>query len=332
MKLKNLFYLLLALPLVFAACNKTEEPAPQPGPEQPDDPKPQPEYVVDKAMPVAVRIFEVEEMGWTLEADEFMVAFYDSENKEMLTIFIQGNEDDTYLQPGTYNPTHDESVAGVVLEQGMSMYMDSDEKTHSFTDGQVIVKLEENSYDIEAIFYSEDDKYRFTYKGEIEDMIKEPEAPKTPVFELVSEETMEFGQEQALGTIEFNLENPVAGVEVEAKANAAWISNVTVKDSTIEFVVAANDGAAREGKITATYGMLEFKVTVKQAEYVAPAPVLEITSTPEPFAAEGGEGVLAYVLENAVEGVELQATADVDWITITSAADGVVAFTVAANE
>jgi hypothetical protein len=78
--------------------------------------------------------------------------------------------------------------------------------------------------------------------------------------------------------------------------------------------------------------MLEFKVTVKQEAYVAPTPVLEITSTPEAFAAEGGEGVLAYVLENAQEGVELQATADVDWITINSAADGVVAFTVAKNE
>ncbi len=158
------------------------------------------------------------------------------------------------------------------------------------------------------------------------------ETPKAPVFELVSEEVMEFGQDQTLGTIEFKLENPVEGVEVSAKSNAAWVSNVTVKENTIEFVVAANDGAAREAKITATYGMLEFKVTVKQAAYVAPAPVLEITSTLEAFAAEGGEGVLAYALENAVEGVELQATADVEWITITSAADGVVAFTVAAND
>ena len=33
MKLKNLFYLLLAMPLAFAACNETEEPQPQPQPE-----------------------------------------------------------------------------------------------------------------------------------------------------------------------------------------------------------------------------------------------------------------------------------------------------------
>ena len=33
MKLKNLFYLLLAAPLAFAACNETPEPEPQPKPE-----------------------------------------------------------------------------------------------------------------------------------------------------------------------------------------------------------------------------------------------------------------------------------------------------------
>ena len=160
------------------------------------------------------------------------------------------------------------------------------------------------------------------------------ETPKTPVFELVSEEVMELSQEQQFGTIKFKLENPVAGVTVSVKSNQSWVNNFNVReaDGEIAFVVDANNGAAREAKITATYGMLEFKVTVKQAEYVAPAPVLEITSTLEPFAFEGGEGVLAYVLENAVEGVELQATADVEWITITSAANGVVEFTVAKNE
>jgi hypothetical protein len=145
---------------------------------------------------------------------------------------------------------------------------------------------------------------------------------------------MEFTQEQQIGTISFKLENPVEGVSVTAKSNQSWVSDINVReaDGEIAFVIAANSGAAREAKITATYGMLEFKVTVKQAEYVAPAPVLEITSTLEAFAAEGGEGVIAYVLENAQDGVELKATADVEWITINSVADGVVAFTVAKNE
>ena len=283
MKLKNLFYLLLAMPLAFAACNETEEPQPQPQPEPEKKPT------------------------LTLTSDATM-EFEAAGGEGVITYTLENAVEGTNLEATceadwVLNLTTGETVTFAVAEN------EAEEAR------ETKVKVAYGELNFEVAVKQEGKK----------------ETPKAPVFELVSEEVMEFGQEQALGTIEFNLENPVAGVEVEAKANAAWVSNVTVKENTIEFVVAANDGAAREAKITATYGMLEFKVTVKQAEYVAPAPVLEITSTPEAFAAEGGEGVLAYVLENAVEGVELQATADVDWITITSAADGVVAFTVAAN-
>ncbi len=286
MKLKNLFYLLLAAPLAFAACNETPEPEPQPKPEP-----------------------EVEEPKLTLSSDATM-EFEAAGGEGVITYTLENAVEGTELTATceadwVLNLTAGETVTFAVAEN----------EAEEARETKVVVAYGKLSFEVA-----------------VKQAAKQAEAPKAPVFELVSEETMEFGQEQTLGTIEFKLENPVAGVEVEAKANAAWVSNVTVKESTIEFVVAANDGAAREAKITATYGMLEFKVTVKQAEYVAPAPVLEITSTLEAFAFEGGEGVLAYVLENAVEGVELQATADVDWITITSAADGVVAFTVAKNE
>ena len=286
MKLKNLFYLLLAAPLAFAACNETPEPEPQPKPEP-----------------------EVEEPKLTLSSDATM-EFEAAGGEGVITYTLENAKEGTELTATceakwVLNLTAGETVTFAVAEN----------ETEEARETKVVVAYGELSFEVA-----------------VKQAAKQAETPKAPVFELVSEETMEFGQEQTLGTIEFKLENPVAGVEVEAKTNASWISNVTVKENTIEFVVAANDGAAREAKITATYGMLEFKVTVKQAEYVAPAPVLEITSTPEAFDAEGGEGVLAYVLENAVEGVELQATADVEWITITSAADGVVAFTVAANE
>ena len=282
MKLKNLFYLLLAMPLAFAACSETEEPQPQPEPEK------NPTLTLTSA---ATMEFEA--------AGGEGVITYTLENA------VEGTElTATCEATWVLNLTDGETVTFTVAEN----------ETEEARESKVVVAYGELSFEVAV-----------KQEGK-------KETPKAPVFELVSEVVMEFDQEQALGTIEFKLENPIEGVEVSAKANATWISNVNVKDNTIEFVVAANDGAAREAKITATYGMLEFKVTVKQAAYVAPAPVLEITSTPEAFAAEGGEGVLAYVLENAVEGVELQATADVEWITITSAADGVVAFTVAAND
>lgn len=281
MKLKNLFYFLLALPLVFAACG--ENPEPEPGP-------------------------EVKDPVLTLTCDNPLV--FEAEGGEATIAYAIEN-----------------AVEGVELQASCeAAWVENVTVAENITFTVAANDAEDAREAVLTVVYGDIEKtVAIQQAGKVE-------TPKAPVFELVSEETMEFDQEQALGTIEFKLENPVEGVEVSAKANAAWISNVTVKENTIEFVVAANDGAAREAKITATYGMLEFKVTVKQAEYVAPAPVLEITSTLEPFAAEGGEGVLAYVLENAVEGVELQATADVDWITITSAADGVVAFTVAKNE
>ncbi len=282
MKLKNLFYLLLAMPLAFAACNETDEPQPQPEPEK--------------------------KTTLTLTSDATM-EFEAAGGEGVITYTLENAVEGTELTATceadwVLDLTAGETVTFAVAEN----------EAEEARESKVVVAYGELSFEVAV-----------KQEGK-------KETPKAPVFELVSEEVMEFGQDQTLGTIEFKLENPVEGVEVSAKSNAAWVSNVTVKENTIEFVVAANDGAAREAKITATYGMLEFKVTVKQAAYVAPAPVLEITSTLEAFAAEGGEGVLAYALENAVEGVELQATADVEWITITSAADGVVAFTVAAND
>ena len=280
-----MFYLLLAMPLAFAACNET--------PDVPPTPEPEPSFTLTSD---ATMEFEAAGGEGTIT---FVYDFTDV-NEAMVDIECTADWIEVADQVQAYAASFTFAVAENETE-------DAREAVVRATIGNLYFEV--------------------TVKQE-----GKKETPKAPVFELVSEEVMEFGQDQTLGTIEFKLENPVEGVEVSAKSNAAWVSNVTVKENTIEFVVAANDGAAREAKITATYGMLEFKVTVKQAAYVAPAPVLEITSTLEAFAAEGGEGVLAYALENAVEGVELQATADVEWITITSAADGVVAFTVAAND
>ena len=156
--------------------------------------------------------------------------------------------------------------------------------------------------------------------------------PSTPVFELTSTDTLEFTCAETIGKITYKLENPVQGVEVTAKANASWISSIKATDGTITFLVAANEGAARECKITAEYGLLSFAVAVKQAEYVAPAPELTIDTADNEFAAEGGNGEIAFRVENAVEGTEAAATTDVEWITINTVADGIVSYTVATNE
>ena len=287
MKLKNLFYLLLAMPLAFAACNETPDVPPTPDPEP----------------------------SFTLTSDATME--FEAQGGEGTITFV-------------YDFT-DVNEAMVDIECAADWIEVADQVQASAASFTFAVAENEAEDAREAVVRATIGNLYFevTVKQE-----GKKETPKTPVFELVSEDVMELSQEQQFGTIKFNLENRVSGVAVSVKSNQSWVNSFNVReaDGEIAFVVDANNGAAREAKITATYGMLEFKVTVKQAEYVAPAPVLEITSTLEPFAFEGGEGVLAYVLENAVEGVELQATADVEWITITSAANGVVEFTVAKNE
>ena len=330
MKLKNLFYLLLAMPLAFAACEKTAEPDPQPQPQPDPTPDPQPEYVVDMEMAVGMRVSEIAEMGMQFDENEFMLAFVDETQAKSLTLFIMGEDGQKTLQAGTYTAEND-------IELGLTAYV-VDGEAVAFADANVVVAVDADVYDIEAIFAdAEGGKYRFTYEGEIINMgtNEEPEPqPSTPVFELTSDETMEFGQDSAIGTITFKLENPVAGVSVTAKSNQSWINNITVReaDGEIAFMVDANTGAAREAKITATYGVMEFNVTVKQVEYVAPDPELIIDSANEEFEAAGDTGVIEFHVKNAVEGVEATASTVAEWITIDAVAAGVVNFTVAANE
>ncbi|MBO7313932.1 MAG: hypothetical protein J6U48_06875, partial [Alistipes sp.] len=95
--------------------------------------------------------------------------------------------------------------------------------------------------------------------------------------------------------------------------------------------VAANTGDAREAVITITYGMLEEKVTVKQVEYVAPAPVFNFDPATLEVTYEGGAQSVAFTIENAIEGAEVAATCEAAWISNLAIADGVMTFDVAAN-
>ena len=287
MKLKNLFYLMLAVPMVFAACSKSGdqvEPAPEP---------------------------EVKDPVLTLTSDATM-EFEAAGGEGVITYTLENAVEGTNLEATceadwVLNLTTGETVTFAVAEN----------------------EAEEARETKVKVAYGE-----LNFEVAVKQAGKQQEAPKTPEFNLTSDEVMEFGQDSAIGTITFEIVNPVSGATVTAKSNASWVKNVSVReaDGEIAFVVDANTGAAREAKITATYGMLEFKVTVKQAEYVAPAPELIIDGADEEFQAAGDTGVIEFHVKNAVEGVEATATSTVEWITVDAIANGVVNFTVAANE
>ena len=156
--------------------------------------------------------------------------------------------------------------------------------------------------------------------------------PTAPVFEAVTAE-VEYSWDTEMGEVEFKLENPIDGVEVKAKSSAMWISQVQVKENKIIFAMSENKGEAREGKITAEYGMLEpIEFTVKQGAYVAPDPVVTINDESVELAYDATEGSFTYTVENPVEGVVAEATTDAEWISNLVAADGTVSFNTSVNE
>ena len=161
-----------------------------------------------------------------------------------------------------------------------------------------------------------------------------PEA-KDPVLTLTSEATMEVAAAGGLLKITYTIDNAVEGVKLTATTDAEWITNIiTSSNGKVLFTVKANDGEAREARVVVAYGDLGFEVTVKQAEMPVKEPVLTLTSeaTME-FEVEGGLGQITYTLENPVEGVELTATTDAEWISglVASGSDKVL-FTVKAND
>ena len=191
------------------------------------------------------------------------------------------------------------------------------------------------TFDIAVNENAEPREAKMTFKYDVASMevtVKQGGKKATPAIVINSEKEMEFGQDGGMGTIEYAIENPIQGINVAAETNASWISQVTVQAEKILFQVAANTGDAREAVINITYGMLEEKVTVKQVEYVAPAPVFNFDPATLEVTYEGGAQSVAFTIDNAIEGAEVVATCEVAWISNLAVANGAMTFDVAANE
>lgn len=118
-----------------------------------------------------------------------------------------------------------------------------------------------------------------------------------------------------------------------------WITEVTVGTlNDITFTVLANEGNARSANIEVKYGdyVEPLSVVVKQSG----KPHLEITSNNnEAFAKNGGSGVITYKLSNPVNDtlVEAEVVAvnegdDTSWLTLGTLGVGEIPYTVAVNE
>ena len=91
--------------------------------------------------------------------------------------------------------------------------------------------------------------------------------PNQPKLTLTSSDTLEFSAEGGEAVITYTLENAVEGTELTATCEAAWVK--AIASDKVRVTVEANEGEAREAKITVAYDTLSFDVTVKQAAKAA---------------------------------------------------------------
>ena len=150
MKLNKLLFLLLALPLVFAACKKSAEPS--------NDGT----YLYNVNMAKAERVREISAEGITFEDNQFMLLLTDSQESCELGLLIQGEQNETTLATGNYNSAR----GAVVLDN--CYFAVKDGERYSFNDGEgsVVVTLNENRYNIDATFTDVNgNAFHFTYNG-----------------------------------------------------------------------------------------------------------------------------------------------------------------------
>ena len=278
MKLRNLFFALLALPLAFVAC----EPEPTP------EPEPQPEQIV-------LILTSNEEMNFSAAGGTGEITY---------AMDLKGQD----LQLTATSEA--EWISDITVDTNITFTVAANDG--AAREDKIVATCGTKSFEV---------------------TVKQAAKVAVPALVITSENPLEVDHTEQMGTITYTIENPKEGVSVTANCSANWISQLTVQEanSKVVFLVAANSGAAREAVVTLTYGLLEEKVTIKQSEFVAEAPVINVESALN-VAAEGGAQSLAYSVENKVEGVELTATCEAEWISNIAVAAEAITFDVTANE
>ena len=161
MRLRNLFYLLLALPLFFASCSDepTQEPSNKPSGDSTSG------YYMDKVLGEGVRHSS---SGLDLTDNYIYMAFSSKANDVILGVMLVGEPTDTILTAGTYT-----NAEGTALADSCEIfYMDTYEKM-SFEGGDatVVVSGDINGYQLDILLTdAEQREYHFAFDGVIKDM------------------------------------------------------------------------------------------------------------------------------------------------------------------
>ena len=139
-----------------------------------------------------------------------------------------------------------------------------------------------------------------------------------------------YPSEAATHTLYYEIENPREGVELELTSEEKWISDLGADRRKISFTLSQNDDIkTRRGNIKLSYEGAE-SVTVEIAQSGIDQSVI-IVNDPETVTYMGSSVTVDYSIENPQEGVKLQATSKVSWITGIVVKDKSITFNVSKN-
>lgn len=301
MKIKNLLYLLLAMPLLVVSCNDDSDEVNQ----QPKDPK----FTLGEVTEFFVADGGQGVINFTLEnAREGIdvVATPDEATAAWVSGFEYAADKVTYTVAANTATVAREGKITVTYGEFATHEVSFTQAAASNEDGGEEEKTPSLSISSETImsFAANGGLGKITYvlKNKVEDVVVTAE----PLF--------------------------AEGVE-------PWITEVTVGTlNDITFTVLANEGNARSASIEVKYGdyVEPLSVVVKQSG----KPHLELTSNSnEAFTKTGGSGVITYKLSNPVNDtfVEAEVVAvndgdDTSWLTLGTLGVGEIPYTVAVNE
>lgn len=139
-----------------------------------------------------------------------------------------------------------------------------------------------------------------------------------------------YTSEAATYTLYYEIENPREGVELELTSEEKWISDLGADRRRISFTLSQNDDIkTRRGNIKLSYEGAE-SVTVEIAQSGIDQSVI-VVNDPETVTYMGSSVTVDYSIENPQEGVKLQATSKVSWITGVVVKDKSLTFDVSKN-
>ena len=300
MKIKNLFYLLLALPLVFAACDTTEEPTPDPIEKEPvltltsDNTV----YIPSEGGSGEITYtLENSVEGVTLSATCEADWITDITIGETITFNVSANEEnagrrsDIVVAYGDKNFSVSVQQLGAEIKDPVLTLTSESEMTFEGLggEGEITYTLENpvaayslnvtaeewitlNSTDNGVIAFTvatNDETPRSGFitavYGDLSFKVTiNQEANLSPTV-LVENTTVRFSSDACRdAAISFTLRNADASLNVEATTDAEWISNIAVGENQVTFDIAANDDMSRTADMVLTYGNSSATVTITQ--------------------------------------------------------------------